>query len=165
MQQDYLEIDAPLLEDQSINSYSFHEYGPIVGTNLNNVNSEIRIVLENQDIFTHPSKSYLLVKGRLIKNAGTLYAEDDAITFTNNGLMHLFSNLKYHLGDKLVDELNYPGHATTLKGLITYGSADQTSLLGNCWQLDSAASTAAAINSNDGFKSRQALAIGSQGQL
>ena len=157
--EEYLHIDEALTEDASVDSYVYHEYNPIVGTSLNNVNSEIRIVLENQDLFTHPSKSYLLVKGKLVKSAGTTYGDDDAIALVNNGVMFLFNSIRYHLGDKLVDEINYPGHATTMKSLITYGSSDQASLLGSCWQLDSYASTAATTATNDGFKARQALIV------
>jgi len=106
--QDYLEIDEPLLVDNSVDSYVHHEYNPIVGTNLNNVNSEIRIVIENQDIFTHPAKSFLVVKGRLIKSDGSDYEDANLVTLINNGPMYLFNNIKYHLNDNQIDEHNYP---------------------------------------------------------
>ncbi len=68
----------------------------ITGANLNNP-GEIRINIETQDLFTHPSESYLIVEGRLTKNDGTLYANADNVALTNNAIMHLFSNIKYQL--------------------------------------------------------------------
>ena len=44
--EEYLNVDEPFALDESVVAYDYHEYAPIVGTNLNNVNSEIRIVVE-----------------------------------------------------------------------------------------------------------------------
>ena len=70
--------------------YEFHEYEPITGTSLNN-SGDIRISIKSQDIFTHPSESYLMFEGRLTKVDGTLYVNADEVALTNNAIMHLFS--------------------------------------------------------------------------
>ena len=75
------------LFDQSVESYKYSAFNPIVGTNLNN-SGEINIVVELQNIYTHPSQSYLLIEGELVKADGTRYAEGAAVTLTNNGIMH-----------------------------------------------------------------------------
>ena len=54
-------IDTPII-DESIEEYEYHEYEPITGTSLNN-GGDIRISIESQDIFTHPSESHLTNKG------------------------------------------------------------------------------------------------------
>ena len=159
MNEDYLDISEPLLVDNSVESYPYHEYNPIVGTNLNNVNSEIRIVIENQDVFTHPSKSFLVIKGRLTKADGTSYTDADAIALVNNGIMFLFNSIKYHIGDKLIDELNYPGYATTMKGLLSYGNAEQLGMVDSCWTLDSLQSAAADTTANIGFAIRHHMVV------
>ena len=51
-------------DTQIIEEYEYHEYEPITGTSLNN-GGDIRINIESQDIFTHPSESYLIFEGRL----------------------------------------------------------------------------------------------------
>ena len=51
---DILRINENPMEDVSIVEYEHHEYEPITGTNLNNP-GEIRINIETQDLFTHPS--------------------------------------------------------------------------------------------------------------
>ena len=58
-----LRIIDPILSDNSIDKYQHFEYDPITGTNLNNSAGNIRIDIETQDIFTHPSESFLLIKG------------------------------------------------------------------------------------------------------
>ena len=47
--------DTPII-DESIEEYEYHEYEPITGTSLNN-GGDIRISIESQDIFTHPSET------------------------------------------------------------------------------------------------------------
>ena len=81
--------DTPII-DESIEEYEYHEYEPITGTNLNN-GGDIRISIESQDIFTHPSESYLIFEGRLIKADGTLDVNADEVALANNAIMHLFS--------------------------------------------------------------------------
>ena len=67
MQSDILKItDIPLV-DETIECYAFHEYEPTARTNLNTT-GEIRINIELQDLFNHPSESYLQFEGRLTKN-------------------------------------------------------------------------------------------------
>ena len=72
--------DTPII-DERIEEYEYHEYDTITGTNLNN-GGDIRISIESQDVFTHPSESYLIFESRLIKADGTSYANTDKIALT-----------------------------------------------------------------------------------
>ena len=60
-------ITDPILIDNSIDRYEDIEYEPVAGTNINNSGGDIRLYIETQDIFTHPSESYLIIEGRLVK--------------------------------------------------------------------------------------------------
>ena len=60
-----LRITDPIQSDTSIDEYEYFEYSPIVGANLNNFGGDIRITIETQDIFTHPSESFLIIEGQL----------------------------------------------------------------------------------------------------
>ena len=73
--------------DESIEEYEYHEYEPITDISLNN-GGDIRISIESQDIFTHPSKSYLIFDDRLAKADGTVYVNADEVALTNNAIMH-----------------------------------------------------------------------------
>ena len=116
---DILKFTETPLIDESIEEYEYHEYEFITGTNLNN-GGDIRISMESQDVFTHPSESYLIFEGRLTKANGTAYANAYEVALTNNAIMHLFSRIEYHLSNQLIESLNYPGQATTMLGLQKY---------------------------------------------
>ena len=115
-----LRVKDPIPSDTSIDDYEYFEYGTIVGTNLNNSGGDIRITIETQDIFTHPSERYLIIEGQLTKDDDTLYADADVISLTNNGMMYLFKNIKYQLSETVIEQVQYPGQATTMLGLSKY---------------------------------------------
>ena len=111
-------IDTPII-DESIEEYEYHEYESITGTSLNN-GGDVRISIESQDLFTHPSESYLIFEGRLTKADGTAYINEDEVALTNNAIMHLFSRIEHHLSNQLIESMNYPGQATTMIDLLKY---------------------------------------------
>ena len=43
--------------DESIEEYKYYEYDPCTGTNLNNGGGDIRISMESQDVFAHPTRA------------------------------------------------------------------------------------------------------------
>jgi len=85
--------------DEAIQEYQLHEYEPQARTNLNSA-GEIVINIELQDLFIHPCESYLVFEGRLTKDNGNPYANADAVTLINNGMMYLFSKIPYRLPRK-----------------------------------------------------------------
>ena len=126
---DILQITEDIPVDDSIYDYEYKEYNPIVGTNLNR--GSIVLTIESQDIYTHPAESFLIIEGKLIKEAvapgpdppaGTdlLYADVNPATLINNGMMYLFSDVRYHLASHEIEVLQNPGQATTMLGLLKY---------------------------------------------
>ena len=109
-----LRITDPIPSDTSIDRYEDVEFEPVTGTNLNNYVVDIRLVIETQDIFTHPSKSYLIIEGRLTKANNNNYRDNDLITLTNNAMMHLFRSIRYELSGKEIEKINHPGQVTTM---------------------------------------------------
>src|SRR5688572_30736493 len=119
MQSDILNITEASLVDEGIEKYEWHEYEPVARTNLNSA-GEIRINIETKDLFCHPAESYLLIEGRLTKTDGTAYAIADVVAITNNGLMHLFTQIGYCLSNQEIETIYHPGQATTMLGLLKY---------------------------------------------
>ena len=56
MMADILKFTETPLIDESIEQYEYHEYDPITGTNFNN-GGDIRISIESQEVFTHPTRA------------------------------------------------------------------------------------------------------------
>src|SRR6218665_144184 len=143
--------------DEGIERYEFHEYEPAARTNLNSA-GEIRINVEQQDLFTLPSEAYLLFEGRLTKADGTFYVNADAVALTNNGLMHLFSQISYQLSNQEVETVFHPGQTSTMLGMLKYPNDFQLGEgLNQLWYKDSAAT--AVIADNTGFAVRQAYLV------
>ena len=115
-----LRITDPILKDDSIDKYEEIAYEPVTGTNLNSPGQDIRLTIETQDIFTHPSESYLIVEGRLLKGDNNSYGNNDLITLTNNGIMHLFKRIRYDLSGQEIENIMNVGQATTMLGLLKY---------------------------------------------
>ena len=115
-----LRITDPILSDDSIDKYEDIEYEPVVGTNLNSSGADIRLTIETQDIFTHPSESFLIIEGELKKNDNNRYTDNDPISLTNNGIMHLFKRIRYDLSGQEIESLLHPGQSTTMLGLLKY---------------------------------------------
>ena len=155
--EDILKFTDSSIIDESIAEYEYHEYETITATSLNN-GSDVRISIESQDIFTHPSESYLLFEGRLAKADDTLYVNADEVALTNNAIMHLFSRIEYHLSNQLIESINYPGQATTMLGLLKYpDDFSKTQGLNQLCYKDTATTTVKA--DNNGFAARHAYLI------
>ena len=125
---DILQITEDIPVDDSIYEYEYKEYNPIVGTNLNR--GSIVLTIEAQDIYTHPSESFLVIDGRLTRRNPPnpvpnpldplTLDNNNVITLINNAMMYLFSDVRYHLASHEIEVLQNPGHATTMLGLLKY---------------------------------------------
>ena len=113
-----LRITDPIPSDNSIDRYEDVEYEPVAGTNLNASGQDIMLYIETQDTFTHPSESFLIIEGRLIKADNNSYG--NLIPLTDNGVMHLFKRIRYDLSGQEIETIVHPGQATTMLGLLKY---------------------------------------------
>ena len=150
---DILQITEDIPVDDSIYDYEYKEYNPIAGAPLNRGN--IVITIESQDIYTHPAESFLIVEGKLVKNAdGSVYDADTLITLINNGIMYLFSDVRYHLASHEIEVLQNPGHATTMLGMLKFpDDFSKSQGLNQLWIKDTGNGDTAVVgnNLNEGF--------------
>ena len=145
-----LRITDPISTDTSIDRYEEIVYEPVAGTNLNASGQDIRLTIETQDIFTHPSESYLIIEGRLLKVNDNSYGNDDLITLTKNGMMHLFKRIRYDLSGQEIETLVHPGQATTMLGLLKYpDDFSKSKGLNQLWYKDT---TENANDDNNGYQ-------------
>ena len=152
---DILQLTEDIPVDDSIYDYEYKEYNPIVGTNLNR--GSIVLTIESQDIYTHPAESFLVIDGELTKTDGSDYG-DEIVTLINNGMMYLFSDIRYHLASHEIEVLQNPGQATTMLGLLKYpDDFTKSQGLNQLWIPDTkiADNNVANKNENHGFKKRQ----------
>ena len=154
---DILQITEDIPVDDSIYDYEYKEYNPIAGAPLNR--GSIVLTIESQDIYTHPAESFLIVEGKLVKNAdGSVYDADTLITLINNGIMYLFSDVRYHLASHEIEVLQNPGHATTILGMLKFpDDFSKSQGLNQCWIKDTGEGNTVVDgnNPNEGFKLRR----------
>ena len=148
-----LRITDPIPSDDSIDKYEDIEYEPVAGTNLNSSGVDIRLTIETQDTFTHPSESFLIIEGELKKNDNNRYGDNDPVSLTNNGMMHLFKRIRYDLSGQEIESLLHPGQATTMLGLLKYpDDFSKSKGLNQFWYKDT--TSTAVLADNVGFKIR-----------
>ena len=167
---DILQITEDIPVDDSIYEYEYKEYNAIAGTDFNR--GSIVITIEAQDIYTHPAESYLMIDGRLtlandravnpIAGDPKALIYNDVVTLINNGLMYLFSDVRYHLASHEIEVLQNPGHATTMLGLLKYpDDFNKSQGLNQLWTPDTpiANNNNADKTNNLGFKKRHEYII------
>ena len=149
---DILQITEDIPVDDSIYDYEYKEYNPITGTDFNR--GSIVITIESQDIYTHPAESFLVIEGQLLLDNNNAYINGDKVALINNGIMYLFSDVRYHLASHEIEVLQNPGHATTMLGLLKYpDDFTKSQGLNQVWAPDTEEGTPVA--GNLGFKMRR----------
>ena len=154
-----LRITDPILKDDSIDKYEEIAYEPVAGTNLNAPGQDIRLTIETQDIFTHPSESYLIVEGQLLKRDvnppnNSYTPGTDPIALTNNGIMYLFRRIRYDLSGQEIENIMNVGQVTTMLGLLKYpDDFSRSKGLNQLWCKDTTIGTG---DDNAGFSFRRA---------
>ena len=140
-----LRITDPIPKDDSIDKYEDIAYEPVAGTNLNSSGQDIRLTIETQDILTHPSESYLIIEGRLLKTDNNSYGANDPVSITNNGMMYLFKRIRYDLSGQEIENIMNVGQATTMLGLLKYpDDFSKSKGLNQLWYKDTT------VNADDG---------------
>ena len=162
---DILQITEDIPVDDSIYEYEYKEYNPIAGKAGDLNRGSIVITIEAQDIYTHPAESYLIVEGQIIKAARAIgggiipFTNADLVSLVNNGIMYLFSDVRYHLASHEIEVLQNPGHASTMLGMLKYpDDFNKSQGLNQGWAPDLGVSTPN-NDENEGFKKRHLYII------
>jgi hypothetical protein len=133
-----LTINEAVKIDNSIEYCQYHEYTPQSQENLDSGGSTIHITINATDSYINPSKSYIVIKGKLVRNDNNNpYAANTEIALINNAMMYLFSEIKYEIGGKLMERITDPGQTTSMIGYLTQPDDYSTSSgLKSCWSKD-----------------------------
>ena len=116
---DILDISSRYETDSKITKIEYHSYTPYT-TSFNN-NDEIRISIQQTDVFPYLHESFLYLEGK-ISNA-------DNVMLTNNGLSYLFEQIRLEINGIEVDNTRVLGITSTLKGYLSSTPVDY-----NCYE-------------------------------
>lgn len=128
-----LNLLEPVVEDDSISRFEYHNVLPYSSTSLNN-NDEIRIPLHQQDVLTLPSESRIFLQGTLEKAATATYGANDGLC--NNAMAHLFSEIRYELNGIVIDRVRNPGITSLLKGIPSFNNQEIIRLSNSSFRIE-----------------------------
>lgn len=119
-----LDITVPVLQDNSIESLQYHSYKPYV-TSFNK-NDEIRIPINQQDLYILPSASTLYVEGiaRVLNINETASKQSKSVNFTNNPILFLFQDIRYELNGIEIDRIKNVGITSTIKNILCMNDSE-----------------------------------------
>ena len=155
MMNQVLKFDQNYTLDESIISQEVYGFNVITGTQLNNPGT-ITIQIQNTDNFYYPAESYLEFEGILEKTPTGSFTKTDLITFTNNGVLFLFDNIKYLLSSAEIESVFNPGTASDIIGLARYPAGFEKGLMQG-WAHDTSGKAEA---TNVGYSKRHTLFLG-----
>ncbi|KAL0850900.1 hypothetical protein ABMA28_006809 [Loxostege sticticalis] len=112
-----LNITQQTSYDNSIESFEYHSYKPYV-TSFNK-NDEIRIPINQQDLYVLPSLSSLYIEGKVIVYNSTTKEKVSNVHFVNNPALFLFQDIRYELNGVEIDKIKNAGVTTTIKSYLS----------------------------------------------
>ncbi|XP_076283918.1 uncharacterized protein LOC143220353 [Lasioglossum baleicum] len=155
MFEDILSISEAPIFDNRITKIELHTYNPYANTTFEN-NDEIRIPIQQQDLYTLPCRSFLYVEGKLslpgkleLPAGSTI----ESAALDNNAVAFMFEEIRYELNGVEIDRSRNPGTTTTLKNYVSLSTTRSSALSNAGWTHNTeaqrkTATTTAAINFN-----------------
>lgn len=118
--------------DDAIIDYEWHSHNPYTSNSFKN-SDEIRIPIHQQDVYTLPSRSYLLIEGKVTKTSD---ATDDTTTeLVTNAIAFLFDEIRYEVCGVEVDRIKNVGITTLIKNILTTRPSDFNWMANASWNL------------------------------
>ena len=128
-----LKIGDEPIYDERIIKFETHTYNPYANTTLGN-SDEIRIPIQQQDLYTLPCESFLYVEGTLTTVANAKEDEPSA-RFVNNCVAFLFDEMRYELDGVEIDRSRNVGITSTLKNYVSLSKHRADRLQNVSWDL------------------------------
>ncbi|XP_075151173.1 uncharacterized protein LOC142225283 [Haematobia irritans] len=126
-----LNITEKPFSDEDIIKRDYHSYVPYIQSFKNN--DEIRITIQNQDLYILPSESYIYIEGSL-KNASGI--DVASARLRNNCVAYMFDEIRYEINGIEIDRTRYLGTTTKIKNFISLNSFDNNMMTNAGWNID-----------------------------
>ena len=139
--------------------YAYDRWYTTTGLTDGSEYKTIRFNIRQDNLMLHFTNAYLEIHGQLLqKTTGAVMPTGAKITMIHNAIPHLFDNVKITVDNQLVENVNQPGHVSSMLFNILFPkSKAQNDGLQFMWYPDS--DKTASSESNTGFSARQAYII------
>lgn len=121
-----LNIEEEPVFDDRIVKIETHTYNPFANTTFG-YSDEIRIPIQQQDLYTLPYESFLYIEGELRINHPV---EGSYVTLGNNCVAFMFDEIRYELDGVEIDRNRNVGITSLLKNYVTM-SSDRSVIMRN----------------------------------
>lgn len=105
--------------DNTISRFETHVHQPYLANALN-PSDEIRIPIQQQDIYINIHESYLYIEGKLTPGQAGNPPVNVATELVTNPFAHLFEEIRYELSGHVIDKCRNVGIASTIMGYATF---------------------------------------------
>ncbi|XP_011873689.1 PREDICTED: uncharacterized protein LOC105565256, partial [Vollenhovia emeryi] len=112
---DILNINEEPIFDERIVKIETHSYNPFANTTFGH-SDEIRIPIQQQDLYTLPHESFLYIEGKLT-TANQIEGSD--VVLGNNCVAFMFDEIRYELDGVEIDRARNVGITSTLKTYVS----------------------------------------------
>lgn len=132
-----LNINARPVFDSSITRVEYHAHAPYANTSYES-NDEIRIPIQQQDLYVLPSDSFLYIEGTLLNstpNAQGIYEPVKDVKLVNNAAAFLFDEIRYELNGVEIDRCRNVGITTAIKNYLSFSENAYKALEVASWSL------------------------------
>lgn len=124
-----LNVGQTVVSDTTITGVHYHSYNPYT-TSFNN-NDEIRIAIQQQDIYVLPHESYIYIEGNIARSDEE--STNQMPSLVNNCAAFLFDEIRYELNGFEIDRCKNVGITTTMKGYVSFTPNDMKQLKTASW--------------------------------
>ena len=101
--------------------YDYNKWFTTMGMTDGGAYKAIRFDVRQDNLLLHWRNSYLELNGKVVKkDDGSDYGDTDLITLIHNAIPHMFSNVKLSIGSKTVENVDHPGHVSSLMYNVLY---------------------------------------------
>lgn len=130
--QNILDVKGEINFDESIVDFEWHSHNPYNSNSFHN-GDEIRIPIHQTDVYTLPSKSFLLIEGKVVKTTDN--SDDTTTDIVNNAAAFLFEEIRYELCGMEIDRVKNVGITSTIKNILTCRPEDANWMQNAGWNL------------------------------
>ncbi|XP_011858974.1 PREDICTED: uncharacterized protein LOC105556484, partial [Vollenhovia emeryi] len=128
---DILNINEEPIFDERIVKIETHSYNPFANTTFGH-SDEIRIPIQQQDLYTLPHESFLYIEGKLTTAE---QIKGSNVVLGNNCVAFMFDEIRYELDGVEIDRSRNVGITSTLKTYVSSSFDKMMSLKNAGWDM------------------------------
>lgn len=124
-------LEKPVSDDNIIKK-DYHTYSPYLQSYNNN--DEIRISIQNQDLYVLPAESFIYVEGFVVDADNKKLLPSTAnFKLRNNFVAYLFDEIRYELNGIEIDHTRHLGVSSTIKNLLSLSPTESDAMRNAGW--------------------------------